>query len=627
MLLFSRATSRPSTRTLSTSAYTPSTSLLCHHHTARWTPICSRSRSYHKVQRPSEPVTAVSGLTALTHRNKALEKKDVGRSARAESMILGQDRRLPIRARFAPSPTGYLHVGSLRTALFSYLAAKASKGGAFILRLEDTDQKRLVHDSEDRLIQELKWAGLQWDEGPDCGGPYGPYKQSLRLDNYKLHVQTLLDRGHAYRCFCTSEQLENQKRELHEAGKSTAYPGTCRAVDTAEADMRASRGDAHVVRLKGDTFGRPNFCDAVYGPFQKAQAEEDFVLLKSDGFPTYHLACVVDDHLMKITHVIRGEEWLISTPKHLALYQAFGWEPPTFAHVGLLSNPDGTKLSKRDDSVDISTYRDKHVFPVALLNWVGNLGSSFKSVSYPLLKVSDLVNAFTFHFTRGAIKLNAKKLDHIQDQYRNALLRATDPQIHGNELKECMIREYITKPVLQELRLVTNGQSEKMQLLPESWRDELILVPALSDLESSSAEEYIFSIAGTARGGYMTVDSLLQRHPYLAWQVPENMYTQSLASYTPDQRVIQALEGVLEKREMWEYDDQGKLHITNAIRTALENESIDKLQVYNTLRLIGAGRHDVASQSSENMFMSLGRDEWQRRTDIVKKLLLGRNDA
>ncbi|KAG6226960.1 hypothetical protein E4U24_005520 [Claviceps purpurea] len=627
MLLFSRATSRPSTRTLSTSAYTSSTSLLCHHHTARWTPICSRSRSYHKAQRPSEPVTAASGLTALAHRNKALEKKDVGRSARAESMILGQDRRLPIRARFAPSPTGYLHVGSLRTALFSYLAAKASKGGAFILRLEDTDQKRLVHDSENRLIQELKWAGLQWDEGPDCGGPYGPYKQSLRLDIYESHVQTLLDRGHAYRCFCTSEQLENQKRELHEAGKSTAYPGTCRAVDIAEADMRASRGDAHVVRLKGDTFGRPKFYDAVYGPFQKAHAEEDFVLLKSDGFPTYHLACVVDDHLMKITHVIRGEEWLISTPKHLALYQAFGWEPPTFAHVGLLSNPDGTKLSKRDDSVDISTYRDKHVFPVALLNWVGNLGSSFKSVSYPLLKISDLVNAFTFHFTRGAIKLNAKKLDHIQDQYRNALLRATDPQTHGNELKECMIREYITKPVLQELRLVTNGQSEKMQLLPESWRDELILVPALSDLESSSAEEYIFGIAGTARGGYMTVDSLLQRHPYLAWQVPENMYTQSLASYTPDQRVIQALEGVLEKHELWEYDDQGKLHITNAVRTALENESIDKLQVYNTLRLIGAGRHDVASQSSENMFMSLGRDEWQRRTDIVKKLLRGGNDT
>lgn len=234
---------------------------------------------------------------------------------------------------------------------------------------------------------------------------------------------------------------------------------------------------------------------------------------------------------------------------------------------------------------------------------------------------------FTFHFTRGAIKLNAKKLDHIQDQYRNALLKATDPQIHENGLKECMIREYITKPVLQELRLVTNGQSDKMQLLPESWRDELILVPALSDLESSSAQEYIFGIAGTARGGYMTVDSLLQRHPYLAWQVPENMYTQSLTSYTPDQRVIQALEGALEKRELWEYDGQGKLHITDAIRTTLENESIDKLQVYNTLRLIGAGRHDVASQDSEKMFMSLGRDEWQRRTDTVKKLLRGGNDA
>lgn len=222
-------------------------------------------------------------------------------------MILGQSAEQPIRARFAPSPTGYIHLGSLRTALFNSITANATKGGSFILRIEDTDQNRLVADAEDRLLEDLKWAGLHWHEGPDCGGPHGPYRQSERLPIYKEHVEKLLDSGHAYRCFCTSEQLELQKQKLHEAGQPTIYPGTCRSIDSQTSVQRAKNGESHVVRFKSDTSARPKLRDAIYGPFQKKDAEEDFILVKTDGFPTYHFANVVDDHLMKITHVIRGE--------------------------------------------------------------------------------------------------------------------------------------------------------------------------------------------------------------------------------------------------------------------------------------------------------------------------------
>ncbi|KAG6018059.1 hypothetical protein E4U54_005966 [Claviceps lovelessii] len=621
-------TSTVRTRTLLSSACSPTASSWCCQHTARRGLTCSASRSYCQPQsraaaktRTSNPVPRASGLNALRDRNEALKQKAQADAQSCNRTILGQSSKLPIRARFAPSPTGYLHLGSLRTALFNRLAAEASKRGAFILRLEDTDQKRLVHDAEDRLIQDLKWAGLTWDEGPDCGGPYGPYKQSLRLDIYKRHVQTLLDRGHAYRCFCTPEQLESQRRELHEAGQSTAYPGTCRSVDAAESDMRANRGDAHVVRFRGDAFGRPILHDAIYGLFQKKEPEEDFVLLKSDGFPTYHLANVVDDHLMKITHVIRGEEWLISTPKHLALYQAFGWDPPTFAHLGLLVNPDGSKMSKRNDSVDLSTYREKGIFPMALLSWLANLGSSFKSgIKAHPLTISDLAKALSFKFTRGGIKLNVDKLDYFQVKYRDALLRESHPSAFVKYEKDNIIRDYVTEPVLQEIAVLIRGKSKKMDLLPEFWRHDLIPVSAMSDF-GMRAQHYIFDIVATERGGYLTMESLLQKHPYLVWQVPESLYRHSLSSYKPDQRVMHALEEALEKPHLWGDNKQDAQPVMDAIWAALDGQDVDKLAVYNTLRLIGAGSHDVVSQNSTRMFTILGRDEWRRRTDTVKRLL------
>lgn len=279
----------------------------------------------------------------------------------------------PARTRFAPSPTGYLHLGSLRTALFNYLLAQAT-GGQFIIRLEDTDRTRFVYDAESRLYQDMKWAGLTWDEGPDKGGPFGPYKQSERLDLYRQHVDILLEKDHAFRCFCSKEDLEFNLQDATSSGALAHYPGTCMGIPKSESDRRAANCEPHVVRFK--TSEVPvSAPDLVYGAYKKAEREDNFIIMKSDGFPTYHFANVVDDHFMKITHIIRGAEWLISTPKHVELYNAFGWQPPHFAHVGLLVDHQRQKLSKRDiDNIGISVFRDTNITPEALLNFSVLLG-------------------------------------------------------------------------------------------------------------------------------------------------------------------------------------------------------------------------------------------------------------
>lgn len=212
--------------------------------------------------------------------------------------------KTPARTRFAPSPTGYLHLGSLRTALYNYLLAQAT-GGQFIIRLEDTDQARLVSDAEQVLYDDLRWAGLHWDEGPDKGGPFGPYKQSERLDLYTEHANSLLESGHAFRCFCSKEDLEFNLQQATASGGAAHYPGTCTHIEKGESDRRAANGEPHVVRFKSSE--KPVAAlDLVYGNYKKAEHEDNFIIMKSDGFPTYHFANVVDDHFMKITHVIRG---------------------------------------------------------------------------------------------------------------------------------------------------------------------------------------------------------------------------------------------------------------------------------------------------------------------------------
>ncbi|KAL2760907.1 hypothetical protein ACRALDRAFT_1026266 [Sodiomyces alcalophilus JCM 7366] len=348
--------------------------------------------------------------------------------------------KTPARTRFAPSPTGYLHLGSLRTALYNWLLARAT-GGQFLIRVEDTDQTRIVDDAVPRLLNDLKWAQLDWDEGPDVGGPYGPYEQSKRLDLYHKHAEQLLDSGHAYRCFCTAQDLERHKQQTLDGGNLVNYPGTCRGIPPDQAARRAAHGKSHVVRFRSE--GRPSFTDVVYGHYQKNEDESDFILIKTDGFPTYHFANVVDDHLMKITHVIRGVEWLISTPKHVALYNAFNWTPPAFAHAGLLCSPNGEKLSKRnrDIDIDIAAYRDKGILPSALNNWLALLGWSpdknvgVKGDIFPTM--DDLAKKFTLKFTKGNAQTNPEKLPVFQRAHLTHLLR--DPSASDARLKELLV--------------------------------------------------------------------------------------------------------------------------------------------------------------------------------------------
>ncbi len=281
----------------------------------------------------------------------------------------------PARTRVAPSPTGDPHVGTAYQALFNKAVAEAT-GGQFLLRIEDTDRERYQEGSEEMIFRALRWLGLSWDEGPDVGGPKGPYRQSERTEIYREHAAILLEKGTAYRCFCTPERLQALRAEQQAAKQGTRYDGLCRALSKEDSDARA-KDEKHVLRLivprDGETVAR----DECRGPIRFSHAElDDQVLMKTDGFPTYHLANVVDDKLMEITHVIRGEEWLPSLPKHLLLYEAFGWKPPVFVHTPLLRNADKSKLSKRKNPVSLDLFREQGYIPEAMVNFLGTLGWS-----------------------------------------------------------------------------------------------------------------------------------------------------------------------------------------------------------------------------------------------------------
>ncbi|KAJ0418977.1 hypothetical protein BJY00DRAFT_172322 [Aspergillus carlsbadensis] len=327
----------------------------------------------------------------------------------------------PARTRFAPSPTGYLHLGSLRTALFNYLLAKRT-GGQFLLRIEDTDQKRTIPDAEQRLYDDLRWAGLQWDEGPIVGGPYGPYRQSERTATYRSHANGLIHNGHAYRCFCSADRLDTLARHRSQAGLPPGYDRKCADISAEESEDRAANGESHVVRLKVE--GYPAFEDLVYGKTGQNRSPnkldliervyDDPIMIKSDGHPTYHLANVVDDHLMEITHVIRGTEWMSSTPLHVALYNAFKWTPPRFGHVPLLVDKSGQKLSKRNADIDLTFFKDKQgIFPASLVNFAALLGWSHTQKS-DVLSLEELESIFNLKITRGNTVVAFEKLWFLQ---------------------------------------------------------------------------------------------------------------------------------------------------------------------------------------------------------------------
>ncbi len=325
----------------------------------------------------------------------------------------------PIRVRFAPSPTGYLHVGGLRTALYNYLFARRNDG-SFILRIEDTDQTRYVPDAEQKLIEIIRWSGLTYDEGPVVGGPKAPYRQSERITIYRQYAQQLLDEGKAYYAFDTPEELEEMRKQQEKMGVPTKYDRRALKLSPDEVRAKLEAGIPSVIRMKVPDNETIAFADIVRGEVEFSSHQlDDQVLIKSDGFPTYHLANVVDDHLMEISHVIRGEEWLPSTPKHVLLYRYFGWQPPRFAHLPLLLNPDKSKLSKRQGDVAVEDYKAKGYLPEALINFVALLGWN-PGDDREIFTLEELVREFSLERVgkSGAVfnveKLNWMNAEHLR---------------------------------------------------------------------------------------------------------------------------------------------------------------------------------------------------------------------
>ncbi|XP_017882003.1 probable glutamate--tRNA ligase, mitochondrial isoform X2 [Ceratina calcarata] len=286
-------------------------------------------------------------------------------------------KKVQVRVRFAPSPTGLLHVGSLRTALYNYLFARANDG-AFVLRIEDTDQTRCVPGAMEKIQNDLLWSGIIADEDPIRNGPVGPYVQSKRLDLYKEQVEKLIENQSAYYCFCTEHRLELVRKAALKSGQVPKYDNRCRHLNADEVKMKLNKGVPFCIRFKLSP-GVERFDDLIYGEITQnvGEREGDPIIIKTDGYPTYHFANVVDDHFMEISHVLRGIEWQVSTPKHIMMYKAFNWTPPIYGHLPLILNSDGSKLSKRQNDITIESFRKEGIFPLAVLNYVIHAGGGF----------------------------------------------------------------------------------------------------------------------------------------------------------------------------------------------------------------------------------------------------------
>ncbi|MGI6131329.1 MAG: glutamate--tRNA ligase [Bacillota bacterium] len=325
-----------------------------------------------------------------------------------------------IRVRIAPSPTGNCHVGTARTALYNMLYARKF-GGKFILRIDDTDQSRSTRESEEGVLEGLRWLGIQWDEGPDIGGPYGPYRQMERAHTYGDAAARLMAEGKAYRCYCTPEELEAERREALAAGKPPRYYGKCRNLAAEERAELEAEGRKHVIRMRvPDKI--LTFVDLLRGHQQKDMGERgDFVIVKSDGSPVYNFATVVDEHYMDMTHVFRAVEHLTNTFDQLAVYEAMGWDPPQFGHLTLMLNPDRTKISKRAGAVYIGEFRDMGYLPEALVNFLALLGWN-PGTDQEIFSMDELVGAFSVDtLSRSDAVFDIKKLDWFNGVYIRSL--------------------------------------------------------------------------------------------------------------------------------------------------------------------------------------------------------------
>jgi glutamyl-tRNA synthetase len=371
------------------------------------------------------------------------------------------------RVRFAPSPTGYLHVGGLRTALYNYLFARNRKG-KFILRIEDTDRNRYVPGAIENLISTLNWAGIDYDEGPDKGGEYGPYLQSERLDIYKDHADILIKNKKAYYCFCSSERLTSLREEQQKQNLQSMYDKHCLSLSEEEIRRNLSEGLPYVIRLNVEAGKKIRFSDHIREEVEfSSDVVDDQVLIKTDKYPTYHLANVVDDHLMEITHVIRGEEWLSSTPKHVILYEAFGWETPVFAHLPLLLNADRSKLSKRQGDVAVEDYKNKGYLKESLVNFVALLGwTAGDDKEY--YNIDELISKFSLdRVNKSGAVFNIEKLNWLNEEH---LRKKTDAELLQMLRSELRDSKYSEKEYTDEYLIKVIGvMKERVSFIKEIY--------------------------------------------------------------------------------------------------------------------------------------------------------------
>ena len=394
-----------------------------------------------------------------------------------------------MRLRFAPSPTGALHIGSVRTTLYNYLFAR-QRDGVLILRVEDTDQDRLVAGAIDSIYDGLRWLGITSNEGPQEGGPYAPYVQSERLPLYQKHAQELIDKGAAYYCFCSKERLAALRAEQEARKELTRYDRHCRNIPPAEAAERA-KTEPHVIRLKAPDEGTLAIDDLVHGHIEwQADTIEDQVLLKSDGFPTYHLAVVIDDHVMAITHIMRGDEWMASVPKHLLIYGAFGWEVPPMAHVPSVLGPDGKKLSKRHGSTAVSQFREDGYLPEALINYLALIGWS-PGTEDEVFSMDDLIRVWKIEQVQSAGgKWDKERLDYfngvwIRKLSVDELVRRLEPFVPAEWDRAILGR---IAPHIQERMKTLKDAAEQIRFL---FTDDIgyeanLLIPKKSDRMSTA---------------------------------------------------------------------------------------------------------------------------------------------
>ncbi len=365
---------------------------------------------------------------------------------------------LPVRVRFAPSPTGHLHVGNIRTALFNWLFAQNQKG-IFILRIEDTDAKRSEIRFEQELLKDVRWLGFNWDEGPDIGGPYGPYRQSERTDTYRKYGMRMIETGHAYYCFCTQEELESHRNTAIKQGQQPRYSGKCRTLSSNESNQRLRKGEPASIRLKVPE-GELGFLDLVHGQTSFPSNEiGDFILLRPGGSPSYNFAVVVDDHLMKITHVIRGDDHISNTPRQVTVYHALGWKLPAFVHLSTILAGDRTRLSKRHGATSVDSFREIGLLPDSIINYLALLGWSTADGRTEILNREKLIDHFSLtHINKSPAIFDLKKLFWLNRHY----------------MKESSIQDLvkISIPILQAagyLRKQVNNETEQwLKLVLES---------------------------------------------------------------------------------------------------------------------------------------------------------------